>query len=242
MTVYSGGKAVGVTMSDARMFVEGTASNITLQNAGIMIISSGGRAENIAVDTFGHLTINKYATAANVTINKYATAANVHISETGYLNGFFFRKETTYQNLGWGRINYVSTKVVGDVVLSSGCTAADTIINSQGGKLTVQSGAKITGPLEIQGYGRGGKVRIENGGIVDLDISNLSPENAVLLKGWDGLTLVDPDNAITLTVNASDQQTGNYNLATRFYTSPEDFVISVVDTENTQLGTHDYRR
>ena len=187
MTVYSGGKAVGVTMSDARMFVEGTASNVTLQCAGIMIISSGGRAENIAVDTFGHLTINKYA-----------TAANVHISETGYLNGFFFRKETTYQNLGWGRINYVSTKVVGDVVLSSGCTAADTIINSQGGKLTVQSGAKITGPLEIQGYGRGGKVRIENGGIVDLDISNLSPENAVLLKGWDGLTLVDPDNAITL--------------------------------------------
>ena len=226
MTVYSGGKAVGVTMSDARMFVEGTASNVTLQRAGIMIISSGGRAENIAVDTFGHLTINKYA-----------TAANVHISETGYLNGFFFRKETTYQNLGWGVINYVSTKVVGDVVLSSGCTAADTIINSQGGKLTVQSGAKITGPLEIQGYGRGGKVRIENGGIVDLDISNLSPENAVLLKGWDGLTLVDPDNAITLTVNASDQQTGNYNLATRFYTSPEDFVISVVNTENTQLGT-----
>ena len=226
MTVYSGGKAVGVTMSGARMLVEGTASNITLQNAGIMIISSGGRAENIAVDTFGHLTINKYA-----------TAANVHISETGYLNGFFFRKETTYQNLGWGGINYVSTKVVGDVVLSSGCTAADTIINSQGGKLTVQSGAKITGPLEIQGYGRGGKVIIKNGGIVDLDISNRSPENAVLLKGWDGLTLVDPDNAITLTVNASDQQTGNYNLATRFYTSPEDFVISVVDTENTQLGT-----
>ena len=118
-------------------------------------------------------------------------------------------------------------------VLSSGCTAADTIINTQG-KLTVLSGAKITGPLEIQGYG---KVRIKNGGIVDLDISNRSPENAVLLKGWDGLTLVDPDNAITLTVNASDQQTGNYNLATRFYTSPEDFVISVVDTENTQLGT-----
>ena len=220
MTVYSGGKAIGVTMSDARMLVEGTASNVTLQNAGIMIISSGGRAENIAVDTFGHLTINKYA-----------TAANVHISETGYLNGFFFRKETTYQNLGWGGINYVSTKVVDDVVLSSGCTAADTIIEGQG-ELTVKSGAKITGPLEIQG-----KVRIENGGIVDLDISNRSPENAVLLKGWDGLTLVDPDNAITLTVNASDQQTGNYNLATRFYTSPEDFVISVVDTENTQLGT-----
>lgn len=225
MTVYSGGKAIGVTMSDARMLVEGTASNVTLQNAGIMIISSGGRAENIAVDTFGHLTINKYA-----------TAANVHISPTGFLNGFSFRKETTYQNLGWV-IDYVSTKVFGDVVLSSGCTAADTIINSQGGKLTVQSGAKITGPLEIQGYGRGGEVRIENGGIVDLDISNRSPENAVLLKGWDGLTLVDPDNAITLTVNASDQQTGNYNLATRFYTSPEDFVISVVNTENTQLGT-----
>ena len=210
MTVYSGGKAI----------VEGTASNVTLQNAGIMIISSGGRAENIAVDTFGHLTINKYA-----------TAANVHISPTGFLNGFFFRKETTYQNLGWV-IDYVSTKVAGDVVLSSGCTAADTIIEDQG-KLTVQSGAKITGPLEIQS----GKVRIENGGIVDLDISNRSPENAVLLKGWDGLTLVDPDNAITLTVNASDQQTGNYNLATRFYTSPENFVISVVDTENTQLGT-----
>ena len=221
MTVYSGGKAIGVTMSDARMLVEGTASNVTLQNAGIMIISSGGRAESIAVDTFGHLTINKYA-----------TAANVHISATGVLNGFSFRKETTYQNLGWV-IDYVSTKVVGDVVLSSGCTAADTIINTQG-KLTVLSGAKITGPLEIQGDG---KVRIENGGIVDLDISNRSPENAVLLKGWDGLTLVDPDNAITLTVNASDQQTGNYNLATRFYTSPEDFVISVVDTENTQLGT-----
>ena len=220
MTVYSGGKAIGVTMSDARMLVEGTASNVTLQDAGIMIISSGGRAENIAVDTFGHLTINKYA-----------TAANVHISPTGFLNGFFFRKETTYQNLGWV-IDYVSTKVAGDVVLSSGCTAADTIIYSQG-KLTVQSGAKITGLLEIQS----GKVRIENGGIVDLDISNRSPENAVLLKGWDGLTLVDPDNAITLTVNASDQQTGNYNLATRFYTSPEDFVISVVDTENTQLGT-----
>ena len=219
MTVYSGGKAIGVTMSDARMLVEGTASNVTLQNAGIMIISSGGRAESIAVDTFGHLTINKYA-----------TAANVHISATGFLNGFSFRKETTYQNLGWV-IDYVSTKVVGDVVLSSGCTAADTIINTQG-ELTVKSGAKITGPLEIQG-----KVRIENGGIVDLDISNRSPENAVLLKGWDGLTLVDPDNAITLTVNASDQQTGNYNLATRFYTSPENFVISVVDTENTQLGT-----
>lgn len=221
MTVYSGGKAIGVTMSDARMLVEGTASNVTLQNAGIMIISSGGRAENIAVDTFGHLTINKYA-----------TAANVHISATGFLNGFSFRKETTYQNLGWV-IDYVSTKVVGDVVLSSGCTAADTIINTQG-KLTVLSGAKIIGPLEIQGNG---KVRIENGGIVDLDISNRSPENAVLLKGWDGLTLVDPDNAITLTVNASDQQTGNYKLATRFYTSPEDFVISVVNTENTQLGT-----
>ena len=81
-------------------------------------------------------------------------------------------------------------------------------------------------------------MRIENGGIVDLDISNRSPENAVLLIGWDCLTLVEPDNAIiTLTVNASDQQTGNYNLATRFYTSPENFVISVVDTENTQLGT-----
>ena len=33
MTVYSGGKAIGVTMSDARMLVEGTASNVTLQNA-----------------------------------------------------------------------------------------------------------------------------------------------------------------------------------------------------------------
>ena len=219
MTVYSGGKAIGVTMSDARMLVEGTASNVTLQNAGIMIISSGGRAESIAVDTFGHLTINKYA-----------TAANVHISSAGFLNGFSFRKETTYQNLGWV-IDYVSTKVVGDVVLSSGCTAADTIINTQG-KLTVLSGAKITGPLEIQG-----KVRIENGGIVDLDISNRSPENDVLLRGWDGLAFVDPDNAITLTVNASDQQTGNYNLATRFYTNPEAFVISVVNTENTQLGT-----
>ena len=219
MTVYSGGKAIGVTMSDARMLVEGTASNVTLQNAGIMIISSGGRAESIAVDTFGHLTINKYA-----------TAANVHISATGFLNGFSFRKETTYQNLGWV-IDYVSTKVVGDVVLSSGCTAADTIINTQG-KLTVLSGAKITGPLEING-----RVKVEQGGIVDLDISNRSPENDVLLRGWDGLTLVDPDNAITLTVNASDQQTGNYNLATRFYTSPEDFVISVVNTENTQLGT-----
>ena len=67
-------------------------------------------------------------------------------------------------------IDYVSTEVSSDVVLSSGCTAADTIINTQG-ELTVKSGAKITGPLEIKG-----KVRIENGGIVDLDISNDPPK------------------------------------------------------------------
>ena len=219
MTVYSGGKAIGVTMSDARMLVEGTASNVTLQNAGIMIISSGGRAENIAVDTFGHLTINKYA-----------TAANVHISSTGFLNGFSFRKETTYQNLGWV-IDYVSTEVVGDVVLSSGCTAADTIIEEQG-ELTVASGAKLTGPLEING-----RVKVEQGGIVDFNIANQNPGGNALVINWNYLYFNSLNDAITLTVDASDQETGEYALATNFYSKPEDFVISVVNTENIQLGT-----
>ena len=219
MTVYSGGKAIGVTMSDARMLVEGTASNVTLQNAGIMIISSGGRAENIAVDTFGRLTINKYA-----------TAANVHISSTGFLNGFSFRKEITYQNLGWV-IDYVSTKVVGDVVLSSGCTAADTIIEEQG-ELTVASGAKLTGPLEING-----RVKVEQGGIVDFNIANQNPGGNALVINWNYLYFNSLNDAITLTVDASDQETGEYALATNFYSKPEDFVISVVNTENIQLGT-----
>ena len=134
MTVSSGGVAAGVTLSGARMTVHGQASNVTVGSAGAVFVSSGGRAENIAVDTLGHLTINKGG-----------TAANVHISANGGLNGFTFLKETTYKNLGWVN-DYKSVAVYGNVNLSSGCTAADTIINTQG-KLTVKSGAKITGPL-----------------------------------------------------------------------------------------------
>lgn len=220
MTVSSGGMAENVTLSNAAMTVEGVASNVSVKSGGEMFIASGGSAYSAWVES-----------SARLEIAERGSVGYLSIDANGVLNGFTYRKDTFLQNAG--KINdYVSTKVVGDVVLSSGCTAADTIIEDQG-KLTVQSGAKITGPLEI----KNASVKVEAGGIVDLNITNQNPGGTALIVNWYNLYFDSLADALTLTVNPTAQNAGLYTLATDFYTKPKDIVISVVDTGNNKLGT-----
>ena len=219
MTVSSGGVAAGVTLSGARMTVHGQASNVTVGSAGAVFVSSGGRVNNILLEA-----------TAQLEIAEGGGCGRIQIKSAGVLNGFLFRKDTTYQNADLVK-DYECISVYDNRVLSSGCTAADTIIEEQG-ELTVASGAKLTGPLEING-----RVKVEQGGIVDFNIANQNPGGNALVINWNYLYFNSLNDAITLTVDASDQETGEYALATNFYSKPEDFVISVVNTENIQLGT-----
>lgn len=219
MTVSSGGVATGVTLSGARMTVHGQASNVTVGSAGAVFVSSGGRVNNIFLEA-----------TAQLEIAEGGGCGRIQIKSAGALNGFLFRKDTTYQNADLVK-DYECISVYDNRVLSSGCTAADTIIEEQG-ELTVASGAKLTGPLEING-----RVKVEQGGIVDFNIANQNPGGNALVINWNYLYFNSLNDAITLTVDASDQETGEYALATNFYSKPEDFVISVVNTENIQLGT-----
>ena len=219
MTVSSGGVAAGVTLSGARMTVHGQASNVTVGSAGAVFVSSGGRVNNIFLEA-----------TAQLEIAEGGGCGRIQIKSAGVLNGFLFRKDTTYQNADLVK-DYECISVYDNRVLSSGCTAADTIIEEQG-ELTVASGAKLTGPLEING-----RVKVEQGGIVDFNIANQNPGGNALVINWNYLYFNSLNDAITLTVDASDQETGEYALATNFYSKPEDFVISVVNTENIQLGT-----
>lgn len=115
-----------------------------------------------------------------------------------------------------------------DMTVSSGGVASGVCVES-GGSLTVYSGGKLTGFMM---FDYEATCNIDSGAILDFDISELSPDNEVLVEGFK----IIEDEPFKYTLTVSDiQMPGTYSLsedAYSFYKS-----ITVKNTSGTELGT-----
>ncbi len=114
------------------------------------------------------------------------------------------------------------------MTVSSGGVASGVCVEPNG-SLTVYSGGKLTGVMTFEYEAT---CNIDSGAILDFDISELSPDNEVLVEGF---TIIE-DEPFKYTLTVSDiQMPGTYSLsedAYSFYKS-----ITVKDTSGTELGT-----
>ena len=116
---------------------------------------------------------------------------------------------TTVKNGGSMTVSS-GARVVSNTVLSGGVMSvygfAKSATVSKGGNVTVFGGGKLTGPLTIH---NGAMVNVNEGGVIDFDLTPLSPGNAALVNI---LSLIGGKPSYTVTVKA-DQALGEYRLA-----------------------------
>lgn len=136
---------------------------------------------------------------------------------------------------GYGRFDVLSGGRAGDTRIHSqgtafvrnGAAASDTTVRS-GGKLTVSSGGKLTGRIQVED---GASARINSGGTLDFDLSCLAPGAAARVND---LSRIKGTPLYTLTVSGT-QEPGAYTLADGAGGFDRD--ITVTGTDGGTLGT-----
>ena len=223
------------------MISNGGTANSTIANA-LMHVFNGGIVNATILSSGGTLYAYDVCTANSTTINEfgdiYVASGGTANSTTVNYHGFMF--------IDYGGTANSNTLNGGSMVVSNGGTANSNTVNDEGyihvysggtanstnvkdgGIMTIYNGGKATGFLTIE---EGAVVTVENGSILDFDISPLSPGNATFVND---LSLLQGTPSYTVTVSES-QEAGVYSLAGG--AAGLDDTITVMDTSGAQLGT-----
>jgi len=249
--VSNGGQATSSFVNDGGhidVFEGGLASDARVSSGGSLSVSNGGFASNTFLSG-GLMYASNGATVTGVmalqgaNLYIYEGAAVTELVENGGYVSFLTNASATFLSNTFSGLTlskesatvHSMTKAV-DITLNdsgylyvyAGGTATGTTVNS-GGQLHVSSGGKITGKMTIAD---GAYVTIhQTGAIVDFDISDLSPNNDVLINN---LSKLNSFPTYTLTVSAT-QAKGTYNLAEGVSSFSKS--ITVVNTFGSELGT-----
>ena len=196
-----------------------TASDTYVQGGGTLILNEGRAFSTILR---GKIT----SSASDGTVWFYNGKAEVR--KDGYLSGtdIYDYGKATVSSGGTAVNTNIFSK--GYTSVFSGGVASDTSVGS-GGYLEVYSGGKITGELRIE---KGGTATIFDGGILDFNLSSVSPGAAARVNDLSRINYGSP--VYTLTV-AGTQANGKYKLvenAAGFNRS-----ISVQNASGKSLGT-----
>ena len=196
-----------------------TASDTYVQGGGKLILNEGRAFDTILR---GRIT----SSSADGTVWFYNGTAEVR--EDGYLSGtdIYDYGKATVSSGGTAVNTNIFSK--GSTYVAGGGVASNTSVGS-GGYLEVYSGGKITGELQID---KGGTATIFDGGILDFNLSSVSPGAAARVNDLSRLSFNSP--VYTLTV-AGTQANGKYALIE----NAEGFnqTISVQNASGKSLGT-----
>ena len=207
-------------ISGTRIVSSGKSVSGTYVQGGGTLDLNGGRAYNTILR--GKITNS----SADGTVWFYNGSANV--MQGGLLSGtdiYGYGKATVFSG---GTIANTNIYSKGATSVYDGATASNTSIGS-GGYLEVYSGAKLTGALQID---KGGTATIFDGGILDFDLSSISPGAAARVNDLSRINYSAP--VYTLTV-AGTQKNGKYKLIEN--AAGFNQTISVRNTSGKSLGT-----
>ena len=247
ISAFSGGVASDTLVnSNGSMFISSgaVAENTTINGYGLVRVLNGGTATNVVVRKLGNLTISSGGTAslafdpwqgtvfslAGAVVETLDRDASIYY---GGLTGFISKGDTFSQ-----------TQITSgnSMLVYSGGVAADTIV-AAGGSIHVSSGGTLRGTLQISSGGEvissgtefeaivpNGAVSIDEGGVIELSISDRTVENDFIIND---LSLVSGAPSFTVTVD-ENQAFGTYKLAN----GAENFAWSITVTDgNTDYGT-----
>ena len=203
----SGGKVIGTILNSGTLNVSslGMASETIINSRGSMFVSSGGTTINTTLDSGGIFDIAKGAIVKSTTINSGASLAvskDVAVYNT-----------VVYEN--------------GELHICSGGTACNTKVFAAG-RVKVLSGGTLTGKMN---YMAGAIVSIENGAILDFDLTQTAAGGKAILSDW-SLIQGTPDYVLTV---GTSQASGIYKLADN--ADEFDGTLSVRDTAGESFGT-----
>jgi autotransporter passenger strand-loop-strand repeat protein len=209
-SIISGTKSVSSGRSVSNAFVQG----------GGTLELNGGRAYNTILR--GKIT----SSSSDGTVWFYNGKANV--SRGGLLSNtdIYDYGKATVSSGGTAANTNIFSK--GYTSVFSGATASNTSIGS-GGYLEVYSGGKITGALQID---KGGTATIFDGGILDFNLSSVSPGAAARVNDLSRINYGSP--VYTLTI-AGSQKNGKYKLIENAPGFSQ--TISVRNASGSSLGT-----
>ncbi len=207
--------------------VSGTRTVSNWKTASDTYVAGGGKLilnEGRAFDTFLRGKITKIDSDGTI----WFYNGNAEVREDGYLSG------TNIYDYGKATVSSGGTAVntnifsKGNTSVCSGGVASNTSVGS-GGYLEVYSGGKVTGELQID---KGGTATIFDGGILDFNLTSVSPGAAARVNDLSRISCNSP--VYTLTV-AGTQANGEYALIEN--AAGFDRTISVLNTSGKSLGT-----
>ena len=166
--VSSGGICVDTTIKDGNLVVSsnGIANGIVVNSGGYLHVSSGGTALNI-IENGGHVYIDDDAEVSfcanhlssvfvtgwgKFSIDSGTTAVDIVLSQDVYLH---ISRGAVVQN---ARIAHC-----GEIIISSGGTASNSILDDYMGNITILSGGVADG-CKINNLGGGGRLFLSSGG------------------------------------------------------------------------------
>ena len=210
--VSTGGTATSTTVSGGSMLVKrfGTVNSTTVIGGemsvfngcvvtsttvicGAMYVKDGGCAYITTVNG-GAMYVNSGGVAMNTTVSGgYMDVSNGGRAIITTVSGGSMAVKGTA----------TSTTVSGGSMVVRGTATSTTV---RGGVMSVMKGGKQTGTLTIED---GATVNVDDGGVIDFDLTPLSPGNAALVND---LSRISGMPTFTVTVKA-DQALGEYRLA-----------------------------
>ncbi|MBQ9789700.1 MAG: AIDA repeat-containing protein, partial [Lentisphaeria bacterium] len=200
----------------------GAASNIVVNNGGLMDVKSGGAVTDITVNDWGFLIVSSGAYASNVTINDGGGYQFIIAADT-YIQGTI--KDSEFE-LKDGQLNSIVN--TGELYIKNGGVARNTV---NYGFIYLEEGGKHRGRLEL--YNPTNVTTVLNvleGGIIDFTVSEMDSSDDYLVND---LSLIGDTPTYTITVDAN-QETGLYKLAQ----GAENFTGTLsIGTETENYGT-----
>ena len=201
----------------------GVASQTTVNAEGGLFVYNGGSASQTSVNAGGELFLYDGGKADGTTVDGGA----VYIENGGSAT------DTTLQNNGslivsnGGVAAGATAEADGWIRVSAGGVVEDVEVKN-GGKFLVSAGGKATGRMTFE---TGAYINFYDGAILDFNIYSLSPGNEALVND---LSLISGTPKYTLTVNGA-QALGTYNLASG--AMGFDQAITVQSILGTEVGT-----
>ena len=202
VTIHAGGRLGGFSWNyDRHWEVVGNVLGSDNINGSSMYVSNGWVAYATTV-TSGSIYV-RYDGKANETT--LSTCASINVSNGGVANSTtMLEDDCSLSVFSGGTVNSTSVNR-GNMFISSGGVAYDTVVNSDG-QMKIYSGGKVTGLLTIVD---GAVVSVYAGGIIDFNISTVVPGTEAQIND---LSLIQGVPVFTATVSAS-QAEGLYALA-----------------------------
>lgn len=240
--VYNGGvanlyKADGVGLatvhSGGTMYLGDYSENTTvMENGGYLYVYDDRVLHadeyydpnvKIKPNTFKDLVLSGYGHDA--TAHSGTVASHTTLKDSAYLEVF-----------SGGRA--VNTIVSGGyLTVRSGGVARDVSLETTKGLIRVSSGGKVTGRIILNG----GTMTVDEGGMIDFDISKLSPNNSVLFTGYSKIPVNVGKPSLVLTVSGMQQAKGTYRLASEAWQisdkeTDDEKTLSIYDASGAKLG------